>query len=354
MKRYILFAIVATVLSAGMQLKAENVEKEERNPDRTEKKSFSDIGDVEIDHKYGNIVVRESNTKNVELEVQYFDNNNAKATCEIKMNGSTLEIRTLNSTTSGMGIAGIKVKTSNSGKDLKINYILSLPKNVSLITTLKYGNMNISKVRGEFEADLSYGNLDVEDFGNITPKLNLRYGNLTIGEVQELDLSVSYSNVTIRKAKIFDFEGAYNNFILGKIGSMDISSESRYNKFEISEVGTINCEIKYGNLTIGNLASSIDLVAAYSNVSIATSAKAKSVEIEGAYSDITIQLPSGISASFESEIKHGDLIISNTHKATYTEHSVKNFTSSKSGKIGTKSPALNMNLSNRYSDIKIK
>ena len=93
-------------------------QKTEKEPTRIEKKSFSNISEIEFFHKYGNIIVQESASKQIELEIQYFDTKTQKGSTVISTSNKLLSIST-NSTGKGYSMA-------------KVNYIISIPRNVGL------------------------------------------------------------------------------------------------------------------------------------------------------------------------------------------------------------------------------
>lgn len=345
MKKHILLAITAVACSLTIQLKAGNKEKIEREPDRIEQKVFSGIKKVEIDHKYGNLTVKESKSKAIQLEIQYFDTKEVKASCEVVTKNEVLAIKTTNI------ISGNK-----KGESVKINYILSIPKNVALSTILKYGSMKTDKLENKFEANLSYGNLISEGFtGSTTPDIIIRYGSLTIGEVGDIKLIAAYSNVTITTAKDISLSGNYNNFKINKTATIKFNGSSNYNKYSIGTIDVLDTDMKYGAVSIDNLVTSIKINCAYTNIDIKASDKAKQINIDGAYSDVSVKLDAKVSATFESDIKYGKLNVSKVYSSVkYTAQEEQTSRSYKKGQIGTGNPTLDMKLSNKYSDIKIK
>lgn len=317
-------------------------EVKERNPDRIEQKTFSNISDVELDHKYGNVIMKESNAKDVTVEIQYFDLKNQKAECEIVAKNKVLIIST----------SDVKQNRNNR---TKINYIINLPKNTGLSVLLKYGNMKAGKISGTFDAKLSYSNLDVETIATAKSSINLRYGKVSIGEAQNLFASLRYSELVMRKAKTINLSGNYNKIDIKEINDLILTNSSAYNSYSIGKISTFNAKMKYDNVKIDDLGSSLDVSCAYTNIKVkVNSPKVKNVKVSGSYSDIEINLNTDISASFDSQIKYGDLIISKAHKVKYTEETTVSHSSRKKGQIGGKNPNTSIIVSNTYSDIKIK
>jgi len=327
-------------IGKNVKIKTSNSKKmDNRKPDRIEQKTFSNINDIELDHKYGNVVIKESDSKNVMLEIQYFDGKHEQASCEIITKNKILVINTI-----------------NAGKnDMKINYIINLPKNIGLSVLLKYGNMKADKISGTFDARLAYSNLDINTISSKNSTVTLRYGKMNIGETQDMAILLAYSNLTIDKAKTIDLSGNYNKIVINKIDNITMDKSSSYNSYQIEEITDFKASMKYDKIKINNLKSSLDISCAYTDINVKiTSPKVKDVKIKGSYSDIIINLDSNMSAFFDSQVKYGDLIVSKMHKVKYTEQINKSNYSQKKGQIGDKTPNTNIIVSNTYSDIKIR
>lgn len=307
--------------------------------DRIEQKTFSNINDIELDHKYGNIIIKESNSKNVVIEIQYFDSKRQKASCELTIKNKLLIINTI-----------------VSGKDnTKINYIINLPKNTGLSTLLRYGNMKADKISGNFEANLAYSNLDIETITTPKVPITIRYGKINIGEAQNVSVMLAYSDFIIGKAKIIDLSGRYNKISINNADNVNTKNSSAYNSYSIGKIGDFTAEMKYDKIKIDDLLSSLNVSCAYSDIIIGIkSPNVNDVKVKGIYSDILINLDKNISSSFDSQVKYGDLIISKVHRVKYSEEIIQSNNCIKKGLIGNKTPNTNIVVSNTYSDIKIR
>lgn len=317
--------------------------KENKNPTRIEKKSFSNISEIEIDHKYGNIIVKESGSKQVDLEIQYFDSNN-KAGCDISVSKGILSIVTIS-----------EGRNSSSGRqNAKINYIITVPRNTGISVNLKYGNMKMDNHRGAFAANISYGNLDVESFSDVTPTLNIKYGNLKVASAQDISLKTSYSNMKIGKAKKIQLSGTYSNYEIDDIEFLDTDENYSYGDFKIKSIHTMKANVKFANIAINNLISDMTVKASYSDIIIKNlSFKFKNIDIDGAYSDVTVFLPENLSTSISANLLFGDLDISKKHSVNYSQQSNENHRIKKTGVIG-KNPKASIKVINQYADVRIK
>lgn len=306
---------------------------------RTEKKTFSNVSAIEVFHKYGNIVIHESDSKQVELEIQYLNKNNRNES-KISVTNRLLSI-----------------KTEVSGKNRvnsQINYILSIPRHTSVNVNLDYGNIKIDQMRGALMANLSYSKLSAQKIANdIT--LKSRYGDVIIGEISNAIISGSYSNIKIQKANNIAVSGSYNDYRFDNLQNLSMGKSTSYGNCRIGMVGSIRGTIMYTDLVINELQSDASLSSLYGDVQIrAISPRVKNVNIKGNYCDISLGLQPDQSIRFDASLNYGDLTISKKYVVRYTDSLEKGPTNIKKGQIGKGVPSTNIIISNNYADVKIK
>ncbi|GHV15826.1 hypothetical protein FACS1894169_08350 [Bacteroidia bacterium] len=310
----------------------------QKTPDRIEKKTFSNITKVNFEHQYGNIVVQESPSKQVDLEIQYFDTNGKKAIANIVSANNTLTVKTINT-------------GSNSGR---INYVISVPKNTALDVNLKHGNIVMDNYQGAFSSNLAYSNLKAGSFMNAKPVIRGSYGNVKIDNVQDITINASYTNVKIDNVNKMELSGRYNNYKIDKV--KDIVNKSEISgSFKIGSIDKIDGDMKYVNMVIDNLTSSFSSNCDYSNIKINNvSPRLVNININGRYSDVVLTIPENVSASFNVDLKNGNFNVDKRHAIKYTEQSGNARQVIKKGQIGLKKPTAVISISNSYADVKIK
>lgn len=336
-------------------------EDDDRTPTRIEKKTFSNISEIEFFHSYGSIVVKESSSKQIELEIQYFDTQRKKASCSITTTGGLLTI----STEKGSDIRNeSSSKSSNfsmslgslgkNGKE-KINYIISIPRNISLNVDLKYGNIKMDRFHDAFTTNLSYSDLSASGFGGIKPQIKAKYSDVRIDEAKDLYISASYTDIRVKKADKVEITGNYNDYSFGDIQTLTTGNSSSYGDMKIGTVGNFQGNIKYADVVIETLLSNMDVTTAYGDITIRNvSTSLKNINVRASYADVTISLPQGMSVGLDVNISYGDLLISKKYDVKYTESAESNNRIVKKGQIGTRTPSATIKASNSYADIRIK
>lgn len=329
-------------------------------PTRVEKKNFSNISDIEFFHSYGNIVVKESASRQVELEIQYFDTKSKKATCSVITTGGLLTISTEKGTETrkegSNKSSNITINLgalSKNGK-AKINYIVSIPRNTSLNVDLKYGNIKMDKFHGSFSSNLSYSNLSAAGFTD-KPKITAKYSDIKIDDAKDIYLSGSYTDVNIKKADKVEVSGNYNDYKFGDIQSLTTGNSSSYGDMKIGTIGNFQGNVKYADIVIETLVSNMDITTAYGDVTIRNvSPSLKNINVKASYADLTITLPQNMGIAFDTNLSYGDLIVSKRYDVKYTESTETSNRVVKKGQIGSKTPTALIKATNSYADIRIK
>jgi len=323
----------------GMNIHLDN--NQSKTPTRTEKKSFANISEVEFFHNYGNIFVQESNSKQIELEIQYFDTGSKQATCTTNVTGKLLSINTNGS-------------RSNNGSSSTINYIIRLPRNMTLDVNLKYGTLRIPKFEGNLSLDMSYGKLQAEDLTRCNLKTSIKYSEIKIENVSDFSISGMYSDFKINNARNLTLKGNYNEYKISEAESVTLT-DATYGDFKIGTVKNIDLNIQYIDVVIMNLISTMKVSTSYGDIDIRNvSPQLKSIDFKSNYADLLLSLPTNLTILFDIKANYGDIDISRKYNVKYTESRENKTNIVKKGQIGTGTPSATLTTSANYADIQVR
>jgi hypothetical protein len=312
------------------------------SPSRIEKKSFANTNEINFEHSFGSITVKESDSKQIQLEIHYYDGKNDKPVCEISTEKNRLSIKSI-------------VPKNRRNETIKIDYIIAIPRNIALKVELKYGDIKMDDFYGDFNAKLAYSNLIAQALNGAQAVISCKYGIIQIGKAEDLTLATEYSNVKIDALKKLDVKSKYTNYKMNKVQAILPGSSSAYGDFNIGTAGAISMKLKYSDLIIESIETSLDVKCAYSVVKINTASKQlKSINLNGSYSDLTLGLHPELSADFDISLTYGDLIVAKNYNVKYAISEERNNKIKKTGTIGSKSPTAHIVVSNTYADVKIK
>lgn len=306
-----------------------------KTPKSTETKSFSNISEIDFRHQYGNIVVKESKSKQVELQIQYFSNRNQKNPVNI-------------STTKGQLIID-----SKSTSRAEIDFIINIPRNTKLNINLKYGKLRMDEFHAPFSSNLSYSSLNADGFSGAKPVIKDRYGKITIGQAQDIDIDASYSKVNIAKANRINLSSNYSDNVFSNVQNLVIKGTSS-GDFKIGTIGNISGNLNYADIKIDNLSSTLTTKCNYSDIQINSISSNANINVNSNYSDIILSIPSNIGATFNVSLHQGDMIVSKKYLVKYTEHIERADSVIKKGQIGSKKPTAVIDITSNYADVKIR
>ena len=319
-----------------------NKSDKERTPSRTEEKSFDNASKVNIYQNGGNVTIKESNSRKINVTIQYFDIKTQKAEANVFMKNGELNI-----------------ETSESSREMGcyINYIISLPKGIPVDAKLNYANINVDKAQAPYNLRLTYGNASIANSDKDTPKVTIKYGSLKMDNAKDVSVDAMYSKISIKNGNTLNLNGKYNSLSLGKINTIHFDKQSMYNKYQIESINNWTASLKYDKIEIEEFVQNIDLKAAYSKINIGkVSSKSKNITINGSYSTVSLSFDESISASVEANIKYGDLFVSKKYNTKTISDESDSFSVSKKVLIGNSSPSpsLSVKVSNSYSNVNIK
>ena len=336
MKKYVLFIGLCFLILFRANAASDN-------PWRTDEKSFSGISQVNFDHSYGNIVVIESDVKQVELKIQYFDEKNNKSTCEISTSGNTLFIKTVNP------------PKRNSFDKWRIDYVISVPQTTNLTVALKYGNIKMGDFSGDFKAELAYSNLNAGILSCPNPIISCQYGHINMDGAENLSITTRYSFVNINKLNTLKVDNQYSDYKIDKIGTIYEGSSTAYGNFNLNMADDVNLKLQYSNLTIGTLGKNLKTSCSYGGVVVQGCAKQlENINVKGSFSDVTLNLYPDLSANFDINVLYGGLDIAEKYNPKFTLSEKSDNRIIKKGTIGAGNPTANISISNTYAGVKIK
>ena len=336
MKKYLLF--IGLCFLTFLQVNAAS-----DTPTRIEKKSFSGISEVIFKHSFGNMVVNESDAKQVELEIRYFDGKNNKSTCEISTSGSALSIKTVN-------------PHEMTGKDnCRIDYIISVPRKTNLNVDLQFGNIKMGDFSGDFKAKLAYGNLNAGILSCPNPLISNQFGKISLDGAENLSITTRYSGVNIKNLKTMKVDNQFSDYTIDKIGTIYEGSSTSYGNFNLNMADDVNLKTQFSDLTIGTLGKNLKASCSYGGVVVKGSTKQlENINIQGSFSDVALSIYPDLSANIAINVQFGGFDVAAKYNAKFTVSEKSDDRIIKKGTIGTGNPTANILILNTYATVKIK
>lgn len=307
---------------------------------------------VEISNKYGKIHVITWDKDSVKLEVDLRISANSYQKMEklrdnISFDFTSTKYYIIAKTvfSNQKGIISDFVDAFIPSNQVTINYMVYVPKNVSLKIENKFGDIYMDDFNGNLEIILSNGDLKANKLSG-TPVIKLSSGDGTINSINRGKVYVSYSDLRIKESRNLMLESRSSRITMDV--TSDLLVDSRRDKINIEQVNEVSasgyftslnienltkelrCNFKYGNIMVDNVADKfafINLDSEYTDIDLLFS-RSTSYLIDIAHSnDVYINLPASL-----AKIQTRDLDVEKKLMLTYgkigstateTSHKVK-------------------------------
>jgi hypothetical protein len=306
---------------------------------------------LEIDNKYGNIVLNLWNRDEIDFSIEITGKGKNeevaqemadRVSIDFNKNGNSVYAQTV--------FAPMRFKSCNSC-GTSVHYTVNIPADLYLELTNKYGNIYLEKATMPFRTDLKYGNLEAGSLLSDDNRINLKYGNMELQETQGLTLDAAYSKLKIGKAAVLNLTTAYSSLRSEEIGTWRLAS--RYDNFTVGKVGSLSSSLAYSNFHLKYLKTECTISdIRYGKVSIEEIARDfSSIDISAAYTTVRLGIDEQSNFRADLSTRYGNI---QTGHLTLQDVRLGNERYSKSltAIMGSdKNPGASVRITNSYADI---
>jgi hypothetical protein len=220
---------------------------------------------------------------------------------------------------------------------IKIDYTVYMPKENALIVRNKFGDTDIPSFHAPLTIDSKYGNFVANILENAENTIDVRYGSAKIGKMDGGKLEFQYSNLKLDHAKKLFLSNKFGELSIGDVINLDADID--YSGAKIGSIrGSGKIKLNYsGNFRIDELTNSaenIDIQASYSSVVLP--AEANQFNVTVTYGNFSY--PSS-NVNFSVQPAKGE-------KASYKVRQYQ-------GKVGAGS-GTKITVNSRFGDVKLK
>jgi hypothetical protein len=235
---------------------------------------------VDIGNKYGDISIETWNKDSVKVEIFVQVSDKSRDKLRKKMDGISFEltqtghyivINTMVGDTKNMLFNELNKFKENIGiseSQVEINMKLSIPDNLELRVSNKFGNVYIDDYKGDLTIDMSNGKLKANDLtGYVNLKINfgdaiintidsgtleIYYGKLNLSSAKKIKITSKTSDITITEVEQLLVNSSRDSYRIRMID--DFETESSWTDFSITEFKhKSDVKMNYGDLSIENV-----------------------------------------------------------------------------------------------------
>jgi hypothetical protein len=296
--------LLCSMLLASMALIAQETRIEK---DYSESYSIDGLRLVEVNNKYGDVIVNTWQKDSVRIVVNVEAFGKSQDLIDREIRRVDVQLRRVGSMVTGVtkfdqgktkGIFGELLaeledvsKTIVGNSKLTVNYELWMPSELELKIENKFGDIYIGQINGDMNIDLSHGDLRGDRFGG---KLNLQhsFGKHTIDQVNEGDLTLRGVTSDISMANRLTFESGSSEIFLDKVDHLRL--DNRNDKVYVEEAQTITGEGSFTDLSVKKVATITRLNFTYGEIFLdQILSNFEQVRIEGKSCDINLIINQG-------------------------------------------------------------
>jgi hypothetical protein len=240
---------------------------------------------VDIDNKYGDVVIETWDHDSVWVEIDYEVTEKSHDRLRRKMDeihfelthtGHYMVINTIirnnrNSIINEIRRLGESIGVSES--QVKINMKIKIPDNLDLRIKNKFGNVFIDNYNGNITIDMSNGRLKANELTGYV-KMKISFGDALIHRIDTGNLEVYYADMNLAIARRLRINSKTSNITLTEVNELfvnssrdsylirmisDLETEANWSDFSINEFKSkSDIKMNYGQLTIDHIKPSIN------------------------------------------------------------------------------------------------
>ncbi|TLU98311.1 hypothetical protein FEN17_24585 [Dyadobacter luticola] len=219
---------------------------------------------------------------------------------------------------------------------IQIDYTVYMPKQNALIVRNKFGNTDIAEFHAPLTVDAKYGNFVATLLDNVSNTIDVSYGSAKIGKMDGGKLECKYSNLTLDMAK-------------------DVLINNKFGDLNIGDVNNLDADIDYSGAKIGTMRGSGKIKLNYSgNFKInELTNSAQNVDIQASYSSVILPAEA---TQFNVTVSYGNFTYptSNVNFSMQPDKDAKSYKMKQyQGKIGSGS-GTKITVNSKYGDVKLK
>lgn len=282
--KFLTAIFVITILSSGHTTIAEELTKE-----YNESWSASSVKTLEINNKFGEIIVKNEGGDQVSIDVL--------VTVEAPNEGKANELLELIEVKIGKSGSTVKATTTidkefKSKQKFSIDYTVNIPTDKNLNISNKYGNTVLNKLNASGKFNIQYGNFTANELNapeNGEMSVFLAYGNSKVESASVINVEVKYSNMQFGGVNDLKLNSKYSVVSIEEGG--DITTESKYDTFNFEEVESISATSKYSHFNIEELKTSLKIENGYGGIKVEeVDAGFEYISVENKYGQVKLGL----------------------------------------------------------------
>jgi hypothetical protein len=176
----------------------------------------------------------------------------------------------------------------SSGTTTRIDYSVYFPAGNDIRLENKFGNIYTTDHNGKVDINLSNGDLKAHSFTGPT-RLKIEFGNVSIDEITNANISLGYAEFNLEKAGEITFETRSSKLYLTSCDKLHL--DSKRDRYYIKSAAEISGDMFFSYMNLDKATSKINLKTNYGDFKLLEIAETfHRIDFSSQYSDITLYL----------------------------------------------------------------
>lgn len=307
---------------------------------------------LRLDNRYGNITI--THWSKAEVSIRVVVESKAGNEKRAQEGLDRVEVALKKSGNAISGITSLRNQTgwNNDNNRLTINYFVSIPADLAINISQKYGNVNLpNSNKGRAALEVKYGNINA---GSFTSPLTIDagYSNVHLDDVENVHMDLSYcGKVSIGNAKDVRIDSKYSNLVCKDVTTL--SMDKKYGNLSARKVEKAQISVKYSELSIDYLKSELSVSSLdYSTLKVKElNSDFQKVDVSARYGNLQLSISSQAAFKVNAErMKYGNADVKGLTITDSTQENKENYYYKINGG-GSRTIQFN---GNSYSNIKVQ
>jgi hypothetical protein len=179
----------------------------------------------------------------------------------------------------------------SNGTNTRIDYTVYFPAGNDIRVDNKFGNIYTTDHTGKVDITLSNGDMKAHSFNGPT-RLNVEFGNVSIDEVLNGNITLGYAELNLEKAGDINFETRSSKLYLNSCDKIHL--DSKRDRYYIKSVSELTGDAFFSYLNIDKAGSKINMKTSYGDFKLLAAEESfQRMDIASHYSDVTLYTDNG-------------------------------------------------------------
>ncbi len=162
------------------------------------------------------------------------------------------------------GIRNLAESIVYSGDEVKIDYVVTIPKNINLRVTNKYGDVYADDIEGDIKLTVANGGLKANTLtGNVN--IDLSFGDGTINRMGKGRLTLAYADFTLKESGQLSLDSKSSKISIENCESLKL--QSRHDKIQLGSLNYLTGETDFSSIWISSLTEEMNLNSKFGSIS---------------------------------------------------------------------------------------